>query len=640
MGSSPRCVIRVIAKTERRVNPALLSCAALVSLRDEREHEISRYRGYRVVLHSLRKLRGIVLAGLHSSPGVVRFGPFELDEAVGELRKGEAKIRLQELPFHVLQILLECPGKLVPREELQRRIWPSDTFVDFDHGINNAIKRLREALGDVAETPRYIETLPRRGYRFIGSVDTVSQPASGTIRSLAVLPLENLSGDPEQEYFADGLTESLITSLARIGALRVVSRTTAMHYKRVHRPLREIAQELQVDGIVEGAVLRSGDRVRISAQLIDARNDSHIWAESYERDLRDVLGLQAEATQAIARQVQVRLTPEEQARFARVQSVHPEAYEAYLKGRYHANQRSGEELAKAGQYFQAAIAKDPAYAAAYAGLADSLASFGTWCFVSPHEGCGKAKGLALRALEMEPGLAEAHASLAWINAWYDFEFAAAEREFERSLELNPRYPLAHYWFGFFLGLMGRYEEGYTEFKRAIRLDPLSAVIRWGLGFMYWCSRRYDEAIESLDKALELNPTFAAAHGVLGWAYLCKSLYEQAIAAGRKAAEISPGVPIFLFGLAEAHARAGHRDEAHRVLEQLRTLSKQRYVTPYGLARIYVALGEGDEALDLLETAHQERASWMIFLKTDPHLDCLRSDQRFQHLLCRMNFPEI
>ena len=575
-----------------------------------------------------------------SSGGIVRFGAFELDEEAGELSREGVKVPLQEQPLQILQILLEQPGKVMTREELRKRIWRSDTFVDFDHGIYNAIKRLREALGDTAETPHYIETLPRRGYRFIGAVSTGSQARSEPIRSLAVLPLENLSGDPEQEYFADGLTESLITSLARIGALRVVSRTTAMHYKRVHRPLREIARELQVDGIVEGAVLRSGDRVRISAQLIDARNDTHIWAESYERDLRDVLGLQAEVTQAIARQVQVTLTPEEQAHFAQVQSVHPQAYEAYLKGRYHANQRSGEELAKAGQCFQEAIAKDPAYAAAYAGLADSLASFGTWCFVSPHEGCGKAKGFALRALEMEPGLAEAHASLAWINAWYDFDFAAAEREFERSLELNPRYPLAHYWFGFFLGLMGRYEEGYTEFKRAIRLDPLSAVIRWGLGFMFWCSRRYDEAIESLGKAIELNPRFAGAHGVLGWAYQCKSLYEQAIAAGRKAAEISPGVPTFLFGLAEAHARAGHRDEVHRILEQLRTLSKQRCVTPYGLARVYAALGEGDEALDLLETAYQERASWMIFLKTDPHLDGLRSDQRFQHLLRRINFPEV
>ena len=574
------------------------------------------------------------------SHGTVRFGDFELDQDTGELRRGGVKIRLQEQPLQMLQILLEQPGKMVAREELQKRIWSSDTFVDFDHGINNAIKRLREALADTAETPRYIETLPRRGYRFIKSVNAVAQPGPGRIRSVAVLPLENLSGDPEQEYFADGLTESLITSLAKVGALRVVSRTTAMHYKKVHRPLPEIARELNVDGVVEGAVLRSAERVRISVQLIDARSDTHLWAESYERDLRDVLGLQAEVTRAIAQQVQVTLTPEEQAHFARVQSVHPEAYEVYLKGRYYANQRSAEELAKAVQCFEAAITKDPAYAAAYAGLADSLATFGTWGFAPPHESCGKAKGFALRALEMDPGVAEAHASLAWINAWYDYDFATAEGEFERSLELNPRYPLAHYWFGFFLGLMGRYEEGYTEFKRAIRLDPLSAVIRWGLGFMYWCSRRYDEAIESLGKALELNPAFAGAHGVLGWTCLCKSLHKQAIVAGQRAAEISQGAPTFLFGLGEAYARAGHRDEVQKILEQLRELSKRRYVMPYGLARIYAALDEKEQAFHWLETAYQERASWMIFLKTDPHLDGLRSDARFRDLLCRMNFPEV
>src|SRR2546430_7464621 len=309
---------------------------------------------------------------LRSVRASVRFGAFELDQDAGELRKQGTRMKLQEQPLQMLQVLLQRPGEVVTREELQQKIWPSDTFVDFDHGINNAIKRLREALGDAAETPHYIETLPRRGYRFIGKIE-YNAPR---MRSLAVLPLENLSHDPQQEYFAEGLTEALITTLAKIGELRVVSRTTAMLYKDVHKPLREIARELEVDAIVEGTVLRAGQRVRITAQLIDAANETHLWAESYERHLRDVLHLQAELAQSIARQVQVKLTPQEQAQLAQSRPVNPEAYEAYLKGRYHWNRRSREGLPKAVQYFEQAIATDPTYAAAYAGLPDSLSGLG------------------------------------------------------------------------------------------------------------------------------------------------------------------------------------------------------------------------------------------------------------------------
>src|SRR5947207_15303406 len=303
---------------------------------------------------------------LRSVRASVRFGAFELDQDAGELRKQGTRMKLQEQPLQMLQVLLQRPGEVVTREELQQKIWPSDTFVDFDHGINNAIKRLREALGDTAEMPCYVETLPRRGYRFIGKIERETPK----FRSLAVLPLENLSRDPEQEYFAEGLTEALITTLAKIGELRVVSRTSAMLYKDVHKPLREIARELEVDAIVEGTVLRAGDRVRITAQLIDPEKETHLWAESYQRHLRDVLDLHAELAQSIARQVQVKLTPQEQAQFAQSRPVNPEAYEAYLKGRYHWNRRSREGLPKGVQYFQEAIAKDAGYATAYAGLAE------------------------------------------------------------------------------------------------------------------------------------------------------------------------------------------------------------------------------------------------------------------------------
>src|SRR5437764_10442714 len=461
---------------------------------------------------------------LRSVRASVRFGAFELDQDAGELRKQGTRMKLQEQPLQMLQVLLQRPGEVVTREELQQKIWPSDTFVDFDHGINNAIKRLREALGDAAETPHYIETLPRRGYRFIGKIECEAL----RMRSLAVLPLENLSHDPQQEYFAEGLTEALITTLAKIGELRIVSRTTGMLYKGVRKPLREIARELEVDTIVGGTVLRVGHRVRITAQLIDAAKESHLWAESYERHLRDVLHLQAEVAEAIAKQVQVKLTPQERAHLAEIQPVNPDAYEAYLKGRYHWLRRSGEELPKAVRYFEQAIEMDPTYAAAYAGLADSLSGLGVY-FVAPEQGCGKAKQLALRALEMDPGLAEAHCSFAWATAWYDYDFCSAEREFERALELNPRYATAHLWYGFCLGAMGRYEESYTEFKRAIPLDPHNTYTYTTFGFACYLNRRYDEAITLFNKSLEMDRGIGQAYCGLSWAYTCKSMNDDAIA---------------------------------------------------------------------------------------------------------------
>ena len=564
----------------------------------------------------------------------VRFSTFELDMRAGELRKQGVKIKLQEQPFQILSMLLERPGEVVTREELRNRLWPSDTFVDFDHSLNKAINKLREALGDSAEKPQFIETLAKRGYRFL----TDMKGSAGRIQSLLVLPLENLSRDPEQEYFADGLTEELITKLARISALRVLSRTTAMHYKGVRKTLPEIARELHVEGVVEGTVLRSGEQVRISAQLIHAPTDTHLWAESYERDLRNVLALQSEVAQAIAREVQVKLTPQEEAQFAEVTSVDPEAYEAYLKGRYHWNRRNAKEFGKAVEYFQQAIAKDPAYPLAYAGLADGLSIIGFWCLVPPVEGSGRAKELALKALAMDPSLAEAHVSLAWATMLYDYDFSATEREFERSIELNPRLAQAHQWFGFYLALIGRYEQSYSELKRAIHLDPCPCIIHWTLGFIYWRAHRYDQAIEQHEKALDLDPHSAQWHWGLGVACLDNHLYERAIATLQKADELSPGVPPILGYLGAAHAAAGHLDEALKILGRLHELSKHRYVTPYYVGRIYATLGKKDEALRWLETAYRERDPWMLLLKTEAGFDDLRSDTRFADLLRRMNFP--
>jgi len=579
-----------------------------------------------------------MVQGFRSSQQIVRFGHFELDQAAGELRKDGVKLRLQEQPLQVLQILLEQPGKVVAREELQSRIWPSDTFVDFDHGINNAIKRLRETLGDTADTPHYIETLPRRGYRFIGTVGAFAKAISGGIRSVAVLPLENLSGNPEQEYFAEGLTEALITTLAKIGELRVASRTSSMLYKGARKSLKETARELEVDVLVEGTGLRERDGIRITAQLVDPVTDSHLWAESYERDAHSVLGLQSEMAQAIAREVRIKLTPQERVQVTQTRDVDPGAYEAYLKGRYYWNRRSGASLAKCIQYFRQAIAIDPTYAAAYSGLADALSISALWSVLPPAEGCGKAKQLAQHAIEIDPSLAESHASLALAITYSDYDFVAAEREFERAIALNPKYAPAHEWFGLVLALQGRYEEGYTELKRAIRLDPCSALMHWVLGFVCWCGRHHDNGIEHSNRALELDPAFTPAYWQLGASHLAKQMYGPAAAFLKQADEISPDVPIILGYLAAVHAAADDFQALDEILGRLNNIAKQRYVSPYLMARIYAAI-DHRKALEYLERGYQQRAEWMVLLKTESGFDPMRTDPGFQDLMRRMNFPD-
>jgi TolB-like protein len=564
-----------------------------------------------------------------------KFGVFEIDLDTGELRKSGMRQKLAGQPFEVLRLLLERPQQVVTRKELRQRLWAKDTFVDYDLALKKAINRIREVLGDSADSPRFIETVPRQGYRFIGDIGRDAP----RFRSLAVLPLENLSRDPEQEFFAEGMTEALTTMLAKIGELRVVSRTSAMLYKGARKPLREIARELEVDTLVEGTVLRAGRRVRITAQLIDAKNESHLWAESYERDLRDVLALQSDVARAIAHEIEVKLTPQEEGQLTEARPVDPEAYEAYLKGRYYWNRRTREGYGKAVQHFQQAVAKDPRFVVAYTGLADCFSGLGAFGFVAPQEGCGQAKTLALKAVLMDDGSAEAHASLAWATLWYEFDFETVEREFLRSMELSPRYVFAHSWFGYYLSLMGRFEQGITEMKRAVQLDPLSSATQWAFAGCYWMARRYDQAIVQCEKTLEFDPDFGWAHGMLAWAYLGKTMPEAAITAAHKAVQLLPGSTLALATLGEAYAAAGNREAAQNLLDQLQELSKKQYVPPYMTGRIYAGLGKKDQALDLLEMGCQERASFSVYLKIDPRLDPLRSDPRFQELLRRMNFPD-
>lgn len=610
-----------------------------------------------------------------------RFGAYELDTKQGELRRSGVRLPLQGQPLQILELLLLSPGQLVSRERFREALWPNGTFVDFDDGLNTCVRRLRQTLNDDAENPRFIETLPKRGYRFVGTVETIPEPdqdlivqtlppikpstlkprrhlllpigvaiallvlaatsvilqnrshtATFKIRSLAVLPLENLSHDPEQEYFTDGMTDALITDLAQISSLRVISRTSTSHYKGTNRPLPEIAKELNVDGIVEGTVLRSGDRVRVDAQLIEANTDRHVWASSYERNLGDVIALQNEVARAVANEVQVKLTPQEQAHLLRTDSVDPQTYELYLRGRYFWSKRGKDSIRKSIDYFQQAIQRSPNYALAYAGLAEAYV---VKYDVSPQEQYSAAKAAARRALEIDDNLAEAHNALAASLFWYDWDWAGAEREFQRTLALNPNYAQAHQWYAQYLRTLGRQELAVEELKRAEELEPLSHFSggsgRYG--------RQYDLIIEHARKELELDPSFFRAYSTLGEAYALKGMYQDSVAAYQKALDLSGGSPNVLAGLGYTYAVWGKRSEALKNLRELKELSKHKYVRPYNIALIYVGLGEKDGAFAWLQKAAADRSIPLPGLKMDEELASLRSDLRYQELLDRIGLPQ-
>jgi len=579
-----------------------------------------------------------------SSKTVVRFGSFEADFRAGELRKHGVKLKLVGQPLEVLAMLLERPGQLVTRDELRARLWPTDTFVDFDHGLNAAVNKLRDALSDSAEKPNYVETLPRRGYRFISAVglhdsqNLLRELSSSKIQSLVVLPLENLSKDPEQEYFTDGMTDQLITNLAQISALKVVSRTSAMRYKRTKKSLPEIARELHVDAVVEGAVMWVGDRVRISAQLIEAPADHHLWAASYERDLRDVLSMQEEVTRAIASEIRVNLSAQEQARLANTRPIDPEAYRLYLKGRYYWYKLTPEGLQKAIECFQQALEKDPAYALAYAGLADTYDSLAFFTVLPPREVMPKAKAAAVKALEIDDNLAEAHVSLGWAGFTYDLDWPAAGKHLERAVVLNPAYPVAHSFYSLYLGALGRSEEGLTEAKRALDLDPVSPAILHYVVVQLYLARRFDEAIEECRKTLELDSNFTPARGVLGHVYAAKGMYREALAEYEKYATLSGGSPGSTAFMGYAHARLGQRSQALRVLDQLGAAAKQKYVPALSFAMVYLGLGEKEQAFLWLEKAYDERTNSLAYLKVQAIWDPLRSDPRFADLVRRIGLP--
>jgi TolB-like protein/Tfp pilus assembly protein PilF/tRNA A-37 threonylcarbamoyl transferase component Bud32 len=457
-----------------------------------------------------------------------------------------------------------------------------------------------------------------------------------TINSIAVLPLKNLSGSPEQEYFADGMTEELISNLTQIGALeRVISSTSVLKYKETRLSLPEIARELNVDAVVEGSVVTSGNRVRITAKLIEAKTDRTLWSKSYERGISDILTLQSELARAITKEIKVVVKPEEKALLASARQVNPEAYQLSLKGRFYWNKRTEEGLDKAKEFFEEATEKDPNYALAYAGLADTYNMLGSYHIKPSHEAFPKAKAAALKALEMDETLAEAYTSLAFVKYHYEWDWFGAEADFNWAIGLNPSYASAHSWYTAFLTSMGRFDEALTEIHRAQELDPLSLAIGTTIGASYYYAGQYDQTIEQCKKALEMDPNFPWAHTVLANAYVQKSLFEEAIAELQKAVSFSGGSFEYLATLAHAYAVSGERNKALKILNQLREQSKQKYVPSYEIALIYVGLGEEAKAFEFLEKAVQERSDSLRVIKVDPRLESLHNDPRFTALLKEM-----
>jgi serine/threonine-protein kinase len=460
---------------------------------------------------------------------------------------------------------------------------------------------------------------------------------AGGIQSVAVLPLKNVSGDPEQEYFSDGMTEALISDLAKIGALKVISRTSVMRYKGTEKSLPEIAGELNVDAVLEGSVLLSGERVRITAQLIEAETEQNLWADNYERDLRDILSVQGEVAQAIVHAIQIQLTPEETTRLASARPVNPEAHEAYLKGRFHWYKLTPQDVEVALQYFQLALQKDPDYALAYTGIAE-VWSNGAILGVPPGEAIPKAKAAALKAIQLDSTLAEAHDLLARVRTWGEWDWAGAEPEFQRAIELNPNYPDARVFYSLFLTALGRPEEARVQIERALELDPLNFFFEWAFGWHLLRQGRYDDAIVQLRRSLRKEPNFLLAHLHLWSAFHERRMYEEALAEA-KAFFAAVGVPDVAEALARGYAQAGYPTAMHLAAETLAARSNLAYVSPERIAELYAYAGDKERALEWLEKAYQDRNIAMVNLRIDPGWDSLRDDPRFQDLLRRMNFPE-
>ncbi len=567
-----------------------------------------------------------------TAPPAVRFGTFEVDFESRELRKRGLRVRLEEKPFQILELLLERPGGVVTRQTLREKLWP-DTHVGYEQSLNTAVNKLRELLGDSSQSPRFVETLPRVGYRFIAPVDRPGRTQTYAAKKmLVVLPFENLGGDPEQEFFAEGLTEELISHLGQLNPKRlgVIARTSAIQYKGTRKTIGEIARELNVEYVLEGSVRRQEKNVRVTAQLIGAQDQTHLWAASYDRELHDILAVQHD----VAHHVVKALTPELLPGQETVQgAADPAAHEAYMRGRFFSGQRSEEALKKAIAYFEQALSLDLNCARASYGIADCCNLLCWFGVLSPREAGQRAAAAASRALRIDDSLGEAHASMGLVRYWFEWDWLGAEQEFLRAIELNPSCASAHQWYASFLGAMGRLDEAQAEHQLARQLDPMSLIISMGAADPYFYAHQYDQAITLLRGILEQEPRFFPALFNLGRVCVEKGMHSEAIAAFEKAVQLSgnrEGRP----ALAHAYAKAGRTSVARSILEEMKINTGGRYLASPMIARIHLGLGEIDEAFEWLREGIEERSYWIVFMKMDPVYDEIRSDPRFRELLLR------
>ncbi|MBZ5622651.1 MAG: winged helix-turn-helix domain-containing protein [Acidobacteriia bacterium] len=569
------------------------------------------------------------MPGNASTPGIIRFGNYEVDLTAGHLRKRGVKVRLRDQSFEVLAILLEHPGEVVTREDLRRRLWPADVFVDFDGNLNTAMARLREALSDSADHPRFIETLPKRGYRFIASLPERPAPR----RRLLVLPFANLSGDPAKEYVGDAVAEEIVTELASLAPehLAVMAWTTAMHYKTSRKEIAQIGRELALDYVVEGSVRPAGDRIGVTVQLIQVNDQTHLWSKRFDAGLDEIFRVRTAVAEAIS--AQIGIPP---ARAAKEPTRNPAAYSLYLEGRYHLHNRTPGEMAKAKPLLEQAVARDPEFALAYDALADLCWYTGFVGAIPSREAFSAGIVYALRAIEIDNTLAETHAQVAQFRKSLDYNWPEVQREIALALDLNPASPIVRLrhvlsW----LLPMGRVEEAAVELERSLESDPLSDTRFW-LGITLWLSRRYDEAIEHGRLIQKTAPALFWGQLLLGMVYCQQGMYAEAIAAHRQAGELSGGLPLMLGWLGLTLAQGGRPDEARAVLQHLHAIAPHAYVSPTSVAWIHLGLGETDSAFEWLDRAIDVRDHMMIPIKTYPFFDPIRSDPRFLALLRKMH----
>ena len=533
---------------------------------------------------------------------VIRFGGFELDTANGELRKSGRTIPLRPQACRVLTVLASRPGELVTRTDLRDALWSADEFVDFEHGLNLCIRQVREALGDDGDAQRYIQTLPRRGYRFVAAVQS---PKTDRRAMIAVLPFENLSGDPAQEHLSDALTEEMITELGRLDPERlgVIARTSVMKYKNARRGLRAIARDVGVDYVLEGSVRRDERRIRVAVQLVRVSDQTHLWAESYDREMTDLLDLQSEVARVVAAQIDLKLTVTQQRRPSR--RLNPDAHEAYMRGRLHMRKMTREGTETAIKYFQEALAADPRYAMAHAGIADAYIGLTSW-YRAPLETMPKAREAARSALDLESNLAPAHALVGTVHLLFDWDWKAAEREFNRAIELDPNLADGHVGYAALLTTLGRFDKALSELKLAQSLDPMSPSVHGDELWMWFGARHYDEAIAESRRWLEVDPNFGKAYWTMALAYSYAGKHKAAIDAARKGVRVSDS-PFATVCLAETYARAGNTQRARTVLSGLESEMPNKYICGYNVAAVYAALGERDKAFDSVTRAVLERS---------------------------------